>query len=229
MAIQSQKPAKERVLVPQGTHVGRVWKIMNLGTRYQEFQGKRKDYPDTLINISWELPNEIHEFTYRKEDGTEEKVTRPLSISREFTLSMGAKSNLRPIVEGILGVHLTDEEAYGFDVEQLLGMASLVTVSHRSNHEGKVYANLISTAPMLKGMAEPAPFNEPKILDVRKMTKEEIDALPEWLGDKMRESDEYKVRFEAPRSANPVADENYPEFTGEPNFEEELDPKDIPF
>jgi hypothetical protein len=225
MAIQSQKPTKERVLVPQGTHVGRVWKIMNLGTRFQEYKGVRKEYPDTLINISWELPNEMHEFTFRKEDGSEEKVTKPMSISREFTLSMGSKSNLRPIVEGIIGTALSDDEAYGFDVETLLGMASLVTVTHRMNHEGKVYANLISTAPLLKGMEEPAAVNEPKILDVRKMTKEEIDALPEWLGDKMRESDEYKVRFEAPRSENPQRVALDPEHEAI----RDLDPESIPF
>ena len=233
MPTTAPKPeGGERVLAPAGTHIGRVYRFMNLGTRFQEYQGKTKDYPDTLINITWELPTELHEFTKKSEDGTETTIEKPVVVSREFTLSMGSKSNLRPIVEGIIGATLKDEEAYNFDLEQLVGMASLVTISHKeSQSNGKVYANVISTAPLVKGMEAPTPVNETEIFDVNTATQEEIEALPQFLKDKIYVSDEYKDRFDrATAEKRAEIQEEINKRRGvEPEQSEEINPEDIPF
>lgn len=216
--------AKAWPVTPAGTHVARVYKFMNLGTRFQEYQGVMKDYPDTLINISFELPNELNEYEVEV-DGVKEKVSKPFSISREFTLSMGSKSNLRPIINGIIGTQLTDDEAKSFDLESIVGMACLVTIQHKKSADGqKTYANLVSTAPLMKGMTAPDAFNAPVIQNVNDMTVEEIDALPDWLGTKMKDSDEFKRKIGTiitPNTGKPVAEKKYPE--------EEINPEDIPF
>lgn len=188
---------KEYPIAPAGTHVATIYKIMNLGSRLQEFQGVQKDYPDTLINITVELNNELNKFTVKNEDGTEEEKELPFVLSREFTLSMHEKSNLRPFVEGVIGVQLKDEEASAFDIEDLLGKSFLVTVVHNvSKANGKTYANIATAAPLMKGMEAPTPINDQVILDVRTMKHEEIDTLPQFLQDKIKVSYEYKNRFE---------------------------------
>jgi len=189
----SQK--KDYPVVSSGTHVATVYKFMNLGTRFQEYQGVLKEYPDTLITLTFETDEE-HEFTYKNEDGTEDKVMKPLVISKEFTLSMGVKSNLRPFVEGIIGTKLTDEEAGAFDLEDLLGRACLITVVHKTSAKGSVYANITGASPLMKNMQAPVLVNQTVIFDVNTATKEEIDALPKFLQDKVIISDEYKKRFE---------------------------------
>lgn len=210
-------------ITPAGTHVARVFKFMNLGTRFQEYQGVMKEYPDTLINLSFELPNEINEYEVEK-DGVKEKVSKPFAISREFTLSMGSKSNLRPIVEGIIGVKLTDEEAKAFDIETLVGMACIVNITHTKSQDGqKTYANLVSTAPLMKGMTVPEAFNPLVIQDVSDMTVEEIDALPEWLGNKIKDSDEFK------RKIGTIITPNTGAAVKRPSYEEMINPEDIPF
>lgn len=226
---------------PAGTHVARVFKFMNLGTRFQEYKGERKAYPDTLINFSLELPNEINKFTYvDKETNEEVEVEKPFAISREFTLSMGKRSNLRPFVEGIIGVALTDQEAYAFDVESLVGMTCLVTIAHKKSPDGeRTYANIVSTSPLVKGMQAPEAVNEPTIQDVNDMSKEQIELLPEWLRDKMIISDEYKARFdptEIERKQNIQDTVDKLRGTGSPNLttssgssSEEIKPEDIPF
>jgi len=188
----SQK--KDYPVVSSGTHVATVYKFMNLGTRFQEYQGVLKEYPDTLITLTFETDEE-HEFTYKNEDGTEDKVMKPLVISKEFTLSMGVKSNLRPFVEGIIGTKLTDEEAGAFDLEDLLGRACLITVVHKTSAKGSVYANITGASPLMKNMQAPVLVNQTVIFDVNTATKEEIDALPKFLQDKVIISDEYKKRF----------------------------------
>jgi DNA uptake protein ComE-like DNA-binding protein len=47
-------------------------------------------------------------------------------------------------------------------------------------------------------MTAPELANEKKLIDVNSATKEEIDALPEFLAKKIQGSNEYKARFVGP-------------------------------
>jgi hypothetical protein len=194
--IATGTATKERELIPAGTHLATLYKIENLGTRLQEYLGKPKERKDTLVSMTFELPNEMRKFTKNLDNGSQEEVEKPLVISREFVLSMGPKSNLRPFVEGIIGVQLKDEEAYAFDLEDLLGRSCLITVSHKvSTTTGKTYANITSTAPLMKGMEAPKQFNPNKVFDVNTAEESEILALPDFILKKVTISDEYKKRF----------------------------------
>ena len=220
-------------LAPAGTHVARVYKFMNLGTRLQEYQGKLKDYPDTLVSFTLELPNELNEFEYEnKETGETEKVSKPFVISKEFTLSMGKKSNLRPFVEGIIGVQLTDAEAGSFDIETLVGMTCQATIVHQQSKSDpdRKYANLKSVAPLMKGVEAPAQVNESVIMDVKTMTLDEFNALPDFLQKKIEISDEWKARFdpdeiERKKKLQQEIDARKPQSADS----EEIGPEDIPF
>ena len=218
-------------LAPAGTHVARVYKFMNLGTRLQEYQGKLKDYPDTLVSFTLELPNELNEFEYEN-NGETEKVSKPFVISKEFTLSMGKKSNLRPFVEGIIGVQLTDAEAGSFDIETLVGMTCQATIVHQQSKSDpdRKYANLKSVAPLMKGVEAPAQVNESVIMDVKTMTLDEFNALPDFLQKKIEISDEWKARFdpdeiERKKKLQQEIDARKPQSADS----EEIGPEDIPF
>lgn len=218
--------SKSFPITPSGNHVARIYKFMNYGARIQEYLGVEKDYPDTLVSFTLELPNELNEFTVKKEDGSEEKVSKPFVISKEFTLSMGSKSNLRPFVEGIIGAKLTDEEAGAFDIETLVGLPCLATVTHSQGKKdpSKTYANLMSVSPLVKGMVAPEQINPSSILDVKTMPLEDIDKLPEFIQVKMKDSDEYKRRtgtIITPNTGAKIETPNYPE--------DEIKPEDIPF
>lgn len=223
-------------LAPEGTHVARVYKFMNLGTRFQEYQGKQKPYPDTLVTFTLELPNEMNEFEYEdKETGEKKTVVKPFVISREFTLSMGKKSNLRPFVEGIIGTTLTDEEAGAFDIEELVGMTCQATIVHQQSKSDpdRKYANLTSVAPLMKGIEVPEPINDQVIQDVNTMTEEEIEKQPEFIQNKIKVSDEWKARFdpeEIARKQN-IQDEINKRTGGgaSPSDDTEINPEDIPF
>lgn len=178
-----------RPQVAPGTHVATLYRIMNLGTRFQMFEGKTKEYPDKVIRLTFEFPDSLHKF---EKDGEEKEL--PLVIDKELNLTMGPKSKLRPLVEGMIGVQLKDEEAYAFDLESLLGKSCLVTVAHKES-KGNMYANIISTAPLMKGMVPPKQVNPSQVFDINTCTKEEYEALPDFLKEKVNVSDEYKKRF----------------------------------
>jgi hypothetical protein len=95
------------------------------------------------------------------------------------------------------GASLYDEEAYGLDIESLLGRECLLTVVHEERN-GNIYANILSASALPKGMVAPDMVNEPKFISVDTSPEEEITALPEFLKTKMYASEEWagRLRYE---------------------------------
>jgi len=225
--VGSSRPKPQ---APAGTHVARIYKFMNMGKRVQEYMGAPKAYPDTLVSFTVELPNELHEFEVEnKETGEKELVSKPFVVSREFVLSMGPKSNLRPFVEGVIGVSLTDEEAGSFDIETLVGKPCLATIVHKEGKNGNVYANLKSVSPLVKGMTCPDPINPSSFFDVKTASLEEINALPQFIQDKIKVSDEFQARFDPQEiERRQTIKENISQMVGSRKAEP-VDAEDIPF
>lgn len=171
--------------VPAGTHVARLYQIIHIGTVKFEYKGETK-FSDK-IRLTFELSNERKVFNEGEEP-------RPFSISREFGYSMSPKSHLRPFLEGMAGAKMHDDEAYNFETETMLGDACLLNVVH-VDKDGNTYANIQSASPLIKGMEAPPLFNKAQLIDVNTSTLEEIDALPEFLRDKIKSSEEYDKRF----------------------------------
>ena len=72
----------------------------------------------------------------------------------------------------------------------------MLTVLHEEKN-GNTYANIASASPVPKSMEAGVPelHNEKKLVDVETSTIEEIDALPDFLRDKMKSSIEFANRF----------------------------------
>lgn len=177
--MRAPKPSYTRLLPPVGNHVARLINIIYLGTQHSD------QYGDTYrMRLTWELPNELAEF----KEGDGEK---PFVVSKETSLSMGRKSTLRPLVEGMLGCALEDDEAYNFDIDLLLGKECMIYVTIEENEVGK-FAKVNSVTPLPKGMTCPPAFNEAKILSFEKWNQEYFDKLPDFIKNKVMLSKEYK-------------------------------------
>jgi hypothetical protein len=134
------------------------------------------------IRLTFDLCNETKVF----KEGEEAK---PFSISREFTYSFNVKGNLRAFIEGMIGTKLHDDEAYGFNLEDLLGDPCLLNVVH-TEKEGNVYSNIQNASPLPKGMKAPELVNETRSIDINSTPANVIDELPEFLKKKMYASEE---------------------------------------
>lgn len=207
--LQAQK-SKSFEPVPKGNHVARLYQIIHIGTVPTTWQGETR--MTDKVRLTFELSNERKVF----KEGDEPK---PYSISREFTLSMGKKASLRAFVEGFGGTALHDDEAYAFDLEKLIGDACLLNVVH-TEKDGNTYANIAGASPLPKGMTAPELVNQAKLIDINSTSFEEIDALPEFLRDKMKSSEEYEARLRPPVISKEKVIE-YPQ--------EDINPDDVPF
>jgi len=206
-----KQDTKPRELVPVGNHVARLYNLTYIGTietPYTNEDGTKKE--QYKIRLTFELPNETREF---EKDG--EKKTMLVVISKEVTFSMYKGSHtaqLRTIAHALIGVDLKDEEAEVFDVDELLGKACMIQVSHEE-YEGNKYAKAVTFSSIPKGMTVPDQVNKSETVSVHDSSIEDIDKLPEFISKKIKASKEYKKRT--------GAKETLPA--------EEINPEDIPF
>lgn len=165
--------------VPQGVHLGRAFRVIDLGTQPRTYQGKPNGSVRKVM-LSWELYGEAEDGTpLLTEDG------RPLSVSKRYTLSLSEKATMRADLEAWRGRSFTEEELAGFDVSKLLGAPALVNVK-QEQRDGKTYANVASISPVPKAMRAtlPEPVNAPQIFDV---TEPDM-TLFETFSDRMKET-----------------------------------------
>jgi hypothetical protein len=156
--------------------------MVHIGTIQEEFQGEKKTM--NKVRISWELPTELKEF----KQGEGEK---PYVLSKEFTLSLHEKSSLRAFLKSWRGKDFTEDEAKSFDVTKLLGVTCMLSVGHKES-KGKVYAEINSVSPTIKGFNVPSQINPTFELNYDNFTIEAFMTLPEFIRKKMEGSLEFK-------------------------------------
>lgn len=181
--ITATSDSKPRELVPAGNYLARCYSMVHIGTVSEMYMGKPKE--QNKVSISWELPTEQRIFNT-------EKGEQPFSISREFTLSMYEKANLRKFLEGWRGKAFKEDEAKSFDITKLLGVACMLNVIHQvSKTSGKSYAMIASISTLPKGMACPAQINPSFEFSLEAYDADKFSTLPEWIKEKISKSKEF--------------------------------------
>lgn len=180
--------------VPQGVHVGRCYRVIDLGTQTSEFQGKQKKARKVML--AWELFGEDEEgVPLKMDDG------RPLSISKRYTLSLSEKASLRADLEAWRGRAFTEDELQGFDLKALLGVYGLVNVTHTQKGD-KTYSNVAGISPLPKAMREhrPAPINENEYFDVTEPDMKVFEMFSDRLQETIKSCEEWKKASESAKS-----------------------------
>ncbi len=186
MAItaRTQSNSKKFEIIPAGSYPARCYSMIELGTNEETYQGVSKMV--NKVRITWELPTET--MVFKEERGPEPRV-----ISKEFTLSMHEKANLRAFLENWRGKSFTEKEAEAFDVTNLLGVPCLLSITHKAATNGNTYANISSVSLLPKGMECPEMINERQELSFDDFNQELFDQLPDFIKEKISMSDEYKT------------------------------------
>lgn len=189
--------------------MARCYSVIDLGTHDNPQFGTTA----RKVLLQFELPDQFH--TFKEENGPE-----PFVVSREFTLSLGKKSNLRPFLEGWRGKPFTDEELAKFDISVLAGQPCLMNIIHEVK-EGKTYANIQSVMKLPKAMGECPPVHNRVIalsLD-SDFSEQDFKALPEWIRKKIEVTKEYRSLTEDPAQGQSAGG----------SYRAGLDSDDVPF
>lgn len=188
---------------PAGNHVARCIGLIDLGTQTEDYLGKTKHQRKVLIK--WETPLETKVFK-------EENGEQPYVLSKEYTMSLGEKSNLRKDLEAWRGRGFTEQELSGFDLQNILGAPCLINVIHQDNG----YAKITNVSPLPKGTTCPEIVNKTQYLSLDAFDLNVFQSLPEFWKKKIESSPEYKsigsperhTSFES--MGDPVGDEDIP-------------------
>jgi len=139
--------------------------VWDLGEQLSFF--KNEDGSDKYqhkIMIAWEI-SELINVPESEYNG------KPYMLKKTYTASLGEKANLRKDLESWRGVPFSADELKGFDIFKLYGVNCLLGITHTPdrNDSTKIYANVTSILPPLKG--------SPKLVPLRKLE----DAPPKWV------------------------------------------------
>ena len=178
-------------IVPAGVFIGRCYELIDLGTQTNEtgqFAGKSAH----KIKIGFELfgdDDEGNPLTISV-DGKD----MPLTITKDYTVSLHEKSSLRKELAAWRGKDFTDEEADGFDVSKLIGAYAMINVTHKTNTQGKVRANISGLSPLPSALknSKPAPIHKNRIFDLDNPDMEIFDTFYEYLQEQIKKSPEWK-------------------------------------
>ncbi|MDE2104922.1 MAG: hypothetical protein KGL39_47230 [Patescibacteria group bacterium] len=193
--------------VPQGVHIGRCYRLVDLGT--QESKGQFAGKKQHKISLGWELFGE---------DETGAPLTveyegreMPMTINKSYTVSLHEKAALRKDLAAWRGRDFTEEEARGFDISKLVGAYCMVNVTY-SETNGKTYANVAGLTPMPAALknSKPAPVHENVLFNLDSPNMKVFATFHERLQEVIKQSPEWQKAL-----GNVDVPSQEPDFDGE--------------
>jgi len=176
--------------VAPGMHLARCYRIVDLGTQKSEYQGQVKHLQKVMIQF------EVH----GEDDNGNALVTakgEPMSISKNFTLSLSEKATLRIDLQAWRGRDFTADELRGFELKNVLGAWAMITAAKSAGNNGKEYTNIISINPVpvaIKKAGLPEGFNKLAMFVIENPDMELFDTFGNGLKEKIQGSPEWRAR-----------------------------------
>jgi hypothetical protein len=176
--------------VPQGMHLARCYRVVDLGTQKSEYLGTIKHLPKVMLQF------EVH----GEDENGKPIVTaknEPMSISKNFTLSLAEKATLRKDLQTWRGREFTQEELRGFELKNVLGAWAMISVIKAAGSNGKEYTNIaaiMSVPPAIKKAGLPEGFNTPGIFSIDEPDMTMFDTFSDGLKQKIQGSPEWQSR-----------------------------------
>ena len=176
----AKEASKTFTPVPAGSHIGRAIHVISLGTQ----PAQPNFLPTFKVLVGWEIPDEVIV--------NAEKQEMPMIISKDYSLSLGKKANLRRDLEGWRGREFTAEELKGFQVENVLDKPCMLNVIHKTSASGNVYAVISSISALPKGVT-----CKPRVHDLIQFEIEDGKSceawakIPQFIQKKMEQCEEW--------------------------------------
>ena len=191
--------SKEFKNSPPGSHLGRLYKIVDLGTQQGEWEGKAT-YARKMI-FYFELHGEDDKgLPLVNDDG------KPLIVTKYYNASLGEKATLRKHLQTWLNLDFS-KMPEGFDLEKLLGKFAMINVTTYQK-DGKTRASVegLSAVPAIvvkHGL--PEGFNEISMFTLNKFDSAKFDALSDGIKKMIISSPEYRALTQ---QSEPVASDS---------------------
>lgn len=178
-------------LPPSGNHYAWCYMVVHIGTIEEEFNGSKKEI--NKIRLGFELPNAVDPETGKTPVFNEEIGPQPYVISKDYTMSLDARSNLSKDIQSWTNKTMTQEQRdAGIDISKFLGKPCMVSINHveKKNGQGK-YASISSISSIPAGTKMKKQSNESLLYSVSQHNQEVFDKLPEFIRKQIQSSKEF--------------------------------------
>jgi hypothetical protein len=175
--------------VPPGMYLARCYRIVDLGKQKSEWQGKVNEQPKVMLQF------EVH----GEDDSGKPLVTakgEPMSISKNFTLSLAEKATLRKDLQTWRGKPFTPEELKGFQIDNVLGAWAMIAITKELGNNGKEYTNIanINSVPKALKANLPEAHNKCATFYIEEPNMEMFETFSDNLRAKIEASPEWQAR-----------------------------------
>lgn len=192
MGFQATATGGNFKTTPAGVFVGRCYELIDLGTQTNE-TGQFAGTSAHKIKIGFELFGDDEEGNPMTVEVDGKMM--PMCITKDYTLSMHEKANLRKELGAWRGKQFTDDaEALAFDITNLIGAYAMVNVTHKTNAQGKTRANISGLSPLPSALKanKPAAVHANRIFDLDNPDMEMFAGFYEYLQETIKKSPEWK-------------------------------------
>jgi hypothetical protein len=198
--VEASGGSREFKTVPAGTHLARLYRIVDLGTQTSQFEGGEVKMQRKVM-FGWEIHGEDDNgVPLLTEEG------KPMAVFKNYTLSWNEAATLRKDLQAWRGTPWTDKEAARFDLKNVLGQWCMLNVLHRpGNKDGKMFANVAGISPVpgfLKKQGLPEGHNELQMFRLGDPDWELFETFSKGLKAKIESSPEYKALANTGASGN---------------------------
>ncbi len=190
MALIAKEGEGSFTPVPPGMHLARCYRVVDLGTQKSEYLGTIKHLPKVMLQF------EVH----GEDENGKQIVTaknEPMTISKNFTLSLAEKATLRKDLQTWRGREFTAEELRGFELKNVLGAWAMISVIKSTGNNGKEYTNIaaiMQVPPQVKKAGLPEGHNKPGIFSIDEPDMTMFDTFSDGLKQKIQGSPEWQAR-----------------------------------
>lgn len=189
--------------------------LIDLGVQVSEKFGKSQ----RKFRLFWNIVGEEIELNGEK---------YPRQLSKEYSFSLGEKSNLRKDLQAWRGKAFTEEELQGFALVNILNKGCQLQILNEEKN-GKTYNNIAAIMALPKGTKlEELP--ETVVFDLEEeSTWKHWSKIPSWIQEQIKKSENYEGSGIS-KFVEAYEKENKTEEKEETNSEEELATQDdLPF
>lgn len=175
LVVGLKKAGFARQIARDEPQIGIVTQIIDIGV-----QPGGKFKPARKVLITFELPDDL------VLEG--EHKGRPLLISKEYSLSLHAKSVLRQeYIAGVEGRPISDTEAETYDLFSTVGKAVQLNIIHKvSTRDPSVkVVHIAGISRLMKGITVPKSVHEHLLLSLDDFDIKVVEKLPEWIRKKI--------------------------------------------
>jgi hypothetical protein len=173
--------------VPAGTHLGRLYRLVDIGTQQGEWEGKITNQRKIIFYFELFGEDESGQPLVR-DDG------KPLMVTKYYNRSLHEKSTMRKHLQAWLKVDF-DNLDEPFSMADLLGKFAMVSVSNYKSKANEIKASIdsLSAVPaMLAKHGMPEGVNELMLFDLDKFDSEKFQKLSESIRGLIEKSPEFR-------------------------------------